>query len=154
MHLRDRGGCHRRTEGGEQLRQGLAEGMGDDGLGLRLCERRHLVLELLEVARQRDADHVGPRCQELTELDVARSKPREREGETIGAGAGRAPFQQARNRECRACRQGQRCRVDQRQDPFARENKSGAGQAGKMAESSDHKRQPECIATTPPLIRR
>ena len=37
----------------------------------RLRKRRHLVLQAFEVARQRDADHVRPRRQELAELHIA-----------------------------------------------------------------------------------
>jgi hypothetical protein len=49
-------------------------------------ERRHLVLQMLEIARKRGTDHVGARRQKLTELDVARTEPRERHRQTRPGG--------------------------------------------------------------------
>ena len=81
MHLRDRGRGDRRAERRVGLRQRLAERGHDHGLGLGLRERRHLVLQRFQIARQRDADDVGPRRQELAELDVGRPELGQRGGE-------------------------------------------------------------------------
>ena len=62
MHLRDRSGGDGRAETREHLAQRLAEGGLDRALGLGLRERRHLVLQGFEVARERHADHVRARC--------------------------------------------------------------------------------------------
>ena len=81
MHLRDRGRGDRRAERRVGLRQRLAERGDDHRLGLGLRERRHLVLQRFQIARQRHADDVGPRRQELAELDVGRPELGQRGGE-------------------------------------------------------------------------
>ena len=43
-------------------------------------------------------------------------------------------------------------RIDQREHALAREHEAGAGEAEEMGDAADHKRQPECSATTPPVI--
>ena len=82
MHLRDRGRRDRRAERCEQLRPAACRAPpSTTASASRLRERRHLVLQAFEIARERDADHVGPRRQELAELDVGRAEPRQRGGE-------------------------------------------------------------------------
>ena len=76
MHLRDRGGGDRRAEGDEQTRRAAcSKAPHDRGLGDGLRERRHLVLQALEIVGERRADDIGPRRQELAELDVGRPEP-------------------------------------------------------------------------------
>ena len=73
MHLRDRGRSDRRTKARKNCTDGLAERRGDRRLRLRLWKRRHVVLQLLQIARRRGADHVGPRRQKLAQLHIARA---------------------------------------------------------------------------------
>src|SRR6185437_16925183 len=68
------------------------------------------------------------------------------------AAFGARPREHPRKRNDRARRQRQRPRIDKREDVLAREHKAGARQTDKMGEAADHKRQPECSATTPPVI--
>ena len=56
--------------------QRLAERGCDRRFRFGLRERRHLVLQAFQIARERDADHVGPRRQELAELDISRAELR------------------------------------------------------------------------------
>ena len=86
MHLRNRGGGDRRPEACEARADRPAERGGDHRFRLLLRERRHLVLQMLEIARKRGTDHVGARRQKLTELDVARTEPRERHRQTRPGG--------------------------------------------------------------------
>ena len=67
------GGPNDAKDVGERLARSAAATVR---LGLGLRERRHLVLQAFEIARERDADHVRPRRQELAELDVGRPEPR------------------------------------------------------------------------------
>ena len=81
MHLCNRCRRNRRAEARIDRGQRLAES-GDDGrLGLALRERRHLVLKTFQIARDRRADHIRPRRQELAKLDVSRPKFAERGGQ-------------------------------------------------------------------------
>ena len=74
----------------------------------------------------------------------------------LAALAGAAPLDQAAERDRRLGRQRQRPRVDQRQHALAREHEAGAGEPQKMGEGGDrdvhHSFQPECSATTPPVM--
>ena len=153
VHLRDRRGRDRRTEGGEQVAQRLAERELDRALGLGLRERRHLVLQGLEVARERDADHVRPRRQELAELHIGGTEPGQRGGQPVGGDLAGRPLDEPRQRERAARRQRQRRRVDQGEHALAREHEAGARETGDMSQAGDHNRQPECSATMPPVMR-
>ncbi len=138
MHLGDRGGGVRRPEAREQFIERLAERARNRRLGIGLRERRHLVLQAFEVARERRPDHVGPRRQELAELDIGRPELGERGGEAHGRALAGRPFDQARAGERRACRQRQWFGIDQRQHSLAREYEAGAAEAGEMSEGGDH----------------
>ena len=86
---------------GPKLDEHLAHRPAERGLHRRLRlglrERRHLVLQAFEVARERRAHHVGTRGEELTELHVARAEPGERRRQPHRrAGAGRPLDQRAR----------------------------------------------------------
>ena len=82
MHLRDRGGRDGRTERRERRRQRPTQRCRDHRLRLALRERRHPVLQRLQIARQRDADDIRPRRQELAELHIGRPEPRQRRRQT------------------------------------------------------------------------
>ena len=142
MHLRDRGGGDGGTEAGIDLVHRLAERGGDDGFRLALRERRHLVLQAFEIARDLLADHVGAGGHELAELDVSRPELGERGGEPARAVFGARPFDQAGERDRRLGRQRQRPRIDQREHAFAREHETGARQAGEMGNAGDHNSSP------------
>ncbi len=78
MHLRDRGCGHCRSEVHKRLRHRAFQRLRDYGFGLGFGERRQPVLQGFEIARHRDTDHVGPRCQKLSELEISRSQSRQR----------------------------------------------------------------------------
>ena len=138
MHLRDRGRGDRRAERRVGLRQRLAQRGDDHRLGLGLRERRHLVLQRFQIARQRHADDVGPRRQELPELDVGRPELGQRGGEPASrAGAGR-PLDQPRELDRGLRRPRQRRGIGQREHALAREHEAGAGEAGEMGDRGDH----------------
>ena len=89
MHLRDRGGGDRRPEARKGLRHRAFQRCRDHGLGFALRERRQPVLQAFQVARHRDADHVGPGREKLSELEVGRPEPRQRARQPrTGFGAG------------------------------------------------------------------
>ena len=131
VDLRDRGRRDRRTEGGEEVAHRLAERELDRALGLGLRERRHLVLQALEVARERDADHVRARRQELAELHIGGTEPGQRGGQPVGGDLAGRPLDQPRQRERAARRERQRRRVDQGEHALAREHEAGAREAGR-----------------------
>ncbi len=154
MHLRNRGGGDSGTEARKHLAQRLAERRRDRRLGFGLRKRRHLVLQAFEIARERDADDIGPGRQELAELDVARAKPGERSRKPrIGSAACRA-LDETRNAKCRPRGKRQRRRIDQAEHAFAGKHEAGAAETQQMCGAGDHKRQPECNATMPPVIGR
>jgi len=72
MNLRNRGGGNRRAEARENRVDRFAEGGGDRRLCVGLGKWRHAVLQALEVARQRGADHVRPGREKLPKFDIAR----------------------------------------------------------------------------------
>ena len=153
VHLRNRGGGHRRTERREQLAQRLVQGGCDGALGLGLRERRHLVLQRLEIARQRHADHVRPRRQELAELHIGGAEPGQRGGEAIGGDLARRPLDQPGDRYGGARGQRQPRGIDQREHALARADESRVTETGEVDQAGNHNRQPECSATMPPVMR-
>ena len=149
MHLRDRGGRDRRTEARKGLRHRAFQRGRDDGLGLGLRKRRQAVLQAFEVARHDHADHVGPRGQELPELEISGSEPRQRARQPrtrFGAGALDQPGKPQRELARRRHQAG----VDDAEHAFAREHETGARQPRDMRDRRNHRRQPECSATMPP----
>jgi hypothetical protein len=62
----------------EGLRQRPFQRLRDDGFGFLLCERRQPVLQAFEIARHRDADHVGTGREELPELEIGGPEPGQR----------------------------------------------------------------------------
>ena len=154
VHLRDRGGRDRGAERGEQLGDRLAERRGDRGFRLRLRERRHLVLQRFQIARERGPDDVGTRGEKLPELHVGRPEPRQRGGELDRGARMARPLEQPRELQPKPRRSGQGRGIDQAEHAFAREDEARAREPEQMADRSNHKRQPECSATMPPLIER
>ena len=153
MHLCDRGGRDRLTERREQVGGRFAQGGRDRAFGLRLRERRHLVLQCLEVARQCYADHVWPRRQELTELDIGRAEPGKGGSDTVRRDRACRPFDQSCEAHSRPRRRRQQRDVDAREYALAREDETGVGKADELGRTCNHNRQPECSATMPPLMR-
>ena len=119
-----------------RLAQRLAERGRDRGFGLGLRERRHPVLQAFEIARERDADDVRPRREELAELHISRAEPGQRGGEPTGAGraVGRSISRASRKPSRAGARQ--RRRIDQAEHALAREHEAGARQAEQMRRSA------------------
>ena len=143
-----------RTEARKHLAQRLAERRRDRRLGFGLRKRRHLVLQAFEIARERNADDIGPRRQELAELDVGRAEPGERSRKPRIGGAACRALDQPRDAQRRPRGKRQRRRIDQAEHAFAGEHEAGAAETQQMCGAGDHKRQPECNATMPPVIGR
>ena len=127
MHLRDRGRGHRRSQARKGLRHRAFQRCRNNGLGLLLRERRQAVLQAFEIARHHDADHVGPRGEELSELEIGRPQPCQRARQPR-AGSGAGPFDQSRQLHQELRRRRHQARIDRSEHAFAREHKAGAGQ--------------------------
>ena len=76
----------------------------------------------------------------------------ERGGKPALAAFRARPFEQPRNARRRPGGHRQEPRVDEREHAFAREHEAGAAETHEMRDACDHNRQPECSATTPPVI--
>ena len=152
VHLRNRRGGDRRSEARKYRPDRPAERGGDRPLRLGLRKWRHVVLQLLEIARQRHADHVRSRRQELAELDIAWPEPRERRRQPRLRRAARGPLDETRQTqaETRRCRQHRR--IDEAEHALAGEHEPGVAETKEMRGAGDHKRQPQCSATIPPVI--
>ena len=75
MHLADRGGGDRgRVELGEELLDREAEVFADHALDVLVREGTHVVLERLELDQDVRRDDVGPRREQLAELDEGRAE--------------------------------------------------------------------------------
>ena len=122
--------------------QRLAERGCDRGFGLGLRERRHLVLQHFQVARERDADHVGARREELAELDIGRPEPRQR-GRRAGRRrrAGRPLDQPRELRPQPRAASGSGAGSTRPSTPSRANTKPRAGETGRDADRSrsDHK---------------
>ena len=149
MHLRDRGGGDRRAKTRKSLIDRAFQRSRDRGLGLGLRERRQTVLQRFEIARHRHADDVGPRREELAELEIGRAHPFQRARQPRSR-LGAAPLDQSRELDRKLSRRRHQRRVDRAEHAFAREHEARAHQPGHVSECRDHKRQPECNATMPP----
>ena len=64
------------------------------------------------------------------------------------------PFEQPRELQPKPRRVRQGRGIDQAEHALAREDEARAREPEQMADCSDHKRQPECSATMPPLMDR
>src|SRR5262245_20201205 len=152
VHLRDRGRRDCRSEARIDLRDRFIERGRHGRLRLGLRERRHLVLQAFEVVSDRGADDIRPCREKLAELDIGGTEPRQSRGEPAFTALCARSLKQTRNRYTGPGRPRQRARIDQRKYAFARKHEAGASKAGKMKNASDHNRQPEWSATTPPVI--
>jgi hypothetical protein len=119
-------------------------------------DRRHAVLQLLQFDRDPGADDVGPRGEELAELDVGRAEPvdRRRQAAEATRPAARQEIGEEQ-RKARERRQRRRIEVDER--AFAREHEAGPRQSENVSKIGQARQiqsfQPEWIATTPPVSR-
>ena len=154
MHLRNRRGSDRRAEAEEHRVDRAAERSGDHRFGFLLREGRHPILQMLEIAGERGADHVRTGGEKLSKLDVARAEPRQRGGKARIGGAARRPFEQTREAHQRTRRRRNERRIDRAENALAGEDEAGATKTQQLRGSGDHKRQPECSVTMPPLIGR
>ena len=152
MHLGDRGGRDRRTKMREHRADRPAERGRDHRFRLVLRKRRHLVLQPFEIAGEHCTDNIRARRQELPELDVARPEPRERRRQPrFHSPAGRA-LEQPRDTQQRPRRRRHHRRIDGAEHALAGEHEAGSAETDEMRGTGDHKRQPECNATIPPVI--
>ena len=133
-------------------RSGLPSAAATVASASRLRERRHLVLQRFQIARERGPDDVGTRREELAELHVGRPEPRQRGGELDRGARVARPLEQPRELQPKPRGSGQGRGIDQAEHALAREHEARAREPKQMADCSDHKRQPECSATMPPLI--
>ncbi len=149
MHLRDRGRGDRGAEARKRLRYRAFQRLRDHGFGLGLRKRRQPVLQAFQIARHHDADHVGPRGEKLSELEIGRSEPGQRARQPrTGFGAG--AFDQPREPQRELPGRRHQARIDHAEHALAREHETGAGEPRDVGQCRDHKRQPECNATMPP----
>ena len=152
VHLRDRGGRDRRAERREQFAQRLPSAAATAASASACGNGAILSCSDFEIARERRPDDVGTRREELAELHIGRPEPRQRGGKPDRGARVARPLEQPRDlhAEPRGSRAGRR--IDQAEHAFAGEDEARACEPKQMAGSSDHKRQPECSATMPPLI--
>ncbi len=138
MHLRDGGRRHHRPEFYVQRIEGLAERRRHRGFGLLLGERRHLVLQGFQIARERNANHVGPGCQKLPELHVGRSEPGERGGEPMRRTDRARPLDQPHQAQAESGHARQRFWVDQAEHALPRQHDSGAAESHEVSDAGNH----------------
>jgi hypothetical protein len=132
MDLRDRGRCDGRTELLENSLDRAAMRRFDRGLRLSHREWLHPVLQGREVGGDLHADDIGPRRQELAELDIGRPEPRQRRSEPRRRGAGTRPLDQAPEPDQPARQRRQYGGLDQRKRALARQHEADAGGAGEV----------------------
>ena len=77
----------------------------------------------------------------------------ERGGEPVGRDARGRPLDQAGDGDTGACRQRQPGGIDQGEYALAREHVTGMPETDEVGDPGNHKRQPECSATMPPVMR-
>ena len=149
MYLRDRGRRHRRAEARKSLCHGPFQRCRDHGLGLCLRKRRQPVLQAFQIARHGDADDIGARGQELSELEIGGTEPRQRARQPR-AGFRAAALDQPGHAQRKLSGRRHQRGIDDAEHALAREHECGARQPRGMGQCGDHKRQPECSATMPP----
>jgi hypothetical protein len=115
VHLCDRGGREGRlVKLREHFSHRPAVGAFDDGLGLQPRERRHAVLQFLELVGDVDRQQVASRGQRLAELHPDRPQLLECETDTLAAWAALATLEPGGRREIE--------RESQRTEQVHREN--------------------------------
>ena len=156
VHLGDRRGGDRFAEFDEQRIDRRAERGFERGDGGGAVDGRHAVLKLLQLGRDPRADDVGPRGEELAELDVGRAEPVDRRRQAAEAVRG-APRQEIGEEQRKSSERRQRQRIEIDEGAFAGENEAGPRQPEYMCEVGQPRQvqsfQPEWIATTPPVSR-
>ena len=156
MHLGDRRGGDRLAEFDEQRVDRRAERGFERGDGGGAVDRRHAVLKLLQLDRDPGADDVGPRGEELAELDVGRAEPVDRRRQAAEA-VRAAPRQEIGEEQRQAGERRQRRRIEVDEGAFAGEDEAGPRQPENVSEIGQARQiqsfQPEWIATTPPVSR-
>jgi hypothetical protein len=140
VHLRDGGGGDRLAELGEQHVEGTAQGDLDHAHGLGARERRHAVLQALEVARDDNADDVRTRGEELAELDIGRPEPRQGGRQPRGAGPRTPSLDHAGEAQQQPRDRRQDIRIDQRERALPRQHEAGAEVAREVDDVADHVR--------------
>ncbi len=115
VHLRDRGGGERRlVELGEHFAHRFAVSALDDGFGFQPRERRHAVLQFLELVGDVDRQQVASRGQRLAELHPDRPQLLECEPDALTAWTALAALEPRGRREVE--------REPQRTEQVRREN--------------------------------
>ena len=130
MHLRDRGGRDRRPEAGKSLRDRAFQRGRDRRFGLGLRKRRQPVLQRFEIARHHDADHVGPRREELAELEIGRTHPFQRARQPRSR-FGAAPLDEPRQLQRELCRAAAPARDRRRRTRLRARTRNRRGQAAR-----------------------
>ena len=138
-------GGDRRAETDKRLSHRAFQRRGDHGLGFGLRKRRQPVLQGFQIARHRDADHVGPG--RLAELEAGRAASAPA---TAAGRIWRRAFDQPRQPQRELSGRRHETWIDDAEHAFAREHVSGADQPRDVGRRRNHKRQPECNATMPP----
>ena len=101
---------------------------------------------------KRDADHVRPRRQELAELHVARPEPRQRRRQPRLRGAARGRSISRAMRSSGRAGTGTIAGSTTPNTPSRANTKPARPSRTRCAGAGNHKRQPECSATMPPVI--
>ena len=127
MHLGDRRRGDRFAKFDEQRIDRRAERGFQRGDSSGAVDRRHAVLELLQFDRDPRSNDVGPRGEELAELDVGRAEPvdrRRQAAETLRA----APRQEIGEKQRQAGERRQRRGIEIDEGAFAGEDVAGPSQ--------------------------
>ena len=152
MDLRDRGGRDRLAELGEDRLDRPVRRRLDRGARLRHREGRHPVLQGREVLGDLHADDIGPRRQELAELDIGRAEPGQGRRQAGRGGAGAAALDQPAEHDQGARGRRQHGRVDEGERALARQHEADPRRAGEMGEGGDHAAAAPVMAGLDPAI--
>ena len=150
MHLRDRGRRHRWAEARKGLRQRPFQRRRDHGLGFALRKRRQPVLQAFQIARHGDADDVGPRRKELSELDDRPARAASARATAAGRISRRRRSISRASRSANCPGGGTSEGSTTPNTPSRANTKPARASRATWVERRDHKRQPECNATMPP----
>ena len=153
MHLRDRGGGDRRTEARKHRATGLSERGGDRRLrpppaGTAACGPAGVRDRGRARRRRRRAASPGTGRASRSSGRAASAPPKPRL-----RGAGRAPLEQARDAACSgAPAAGSGAGSTMPKTPSRAKTKPARPRRKRCAGAGNHKRQPECSATMPPVM--
>jgi hypothetical protein len=121
-----------RTPSRKGLRHRSFQRRRDHGFGFGLRKRRQAILQAFQVTRHRDADHIGPRRQELAEFQIGGSQPRQRPRQPR-AGFGAGPLDQPGEAQRQLSGRRHQAWIDDAEDALAREHETGAGKPRHMS---------------------